>query len=290
MTSARKRPSSQYCDICHSQLVPSPHDVLKTYVCANCERQKSYGTPNQIAYGQLGNLPTFSLEFEVAAPPHDSAQVRRALVLLQHGFIRTYDSTVDDEYKSPIYCSLKAFRKPLMVLDSLRDLVNERCGTHLHVGCAQHDTLYSMRQAVFEPLVEYMQAHEQQTTAFWGRFFSPYACTTLANGERHVCFNVGYRHPTIEFRLPRFRSAEQYVRLLRFCRETTAFISETLDENVVSAKRLAPEQLGERILARYQKAARVVQPPAPTIQLPTPTITIQTLWAEQDQEVRPCAD
>ena len=222
MAPSRKHPFSQYCKICHSQLVPTPHDVLKTYMCANCERQKGYGTPNHIARGQLGSLPTFSVEFEVAAPPHDPGQARRALVLLQHGFIRTYDATVDDEYKSPIYCSMQAFRKPLSVLDSLKDLVDERCGTHLHVGCRQGYDLYPMRHAVFEPLIDYMQTHEQQTIAFWGRFFSPQARATLANGERHVCFNVGDRHPTIEFRLPRFRSAEQYVRVLRFCRETTA--------------------------------------------------------------------
>lgn len=279
MTHSRKNAPAQYCVLCHSQLVTAPHEVLKAYVCANCERRKGYGTPNPVARGQLGKLPTFSVEFEVAAPPDDPSQARRALVLLQHGFIRTYDATVDDEYKSPIYCSLQAFRKPLAVLDSLKDLVNERCGTHLHVGCGQNYSLYPVRHAIFEPLIEYLQAHEQQTIAFWGRFFSPQASADLIDGERHVCFNVGNRYSTIEYRLPRFRSAEQYMRVLRFCRETTAFLAEAFDEEVSIAERLSPEQLGRRVLARYQKAARCLLPPAPVLITPT-------LWEEE--EVRPC--
>jgi hypothetical protein len=276
VSSSRKKSLAQYCSVCHSALVESPHEVLKIYLCSSCERRRQYGTPNSLARGQIGKLPTFSIEFEVAAPPHDPTQVSRALILLQHGFIRTYDSTVDDEYKSPIYCSLRAFRKPLAVMDTLSDLVSEQCGTHLHVGCAQRYNLYPIRRAVFDPLIEYMRAHEQETIAFWGRFFSSQARATLTDGERHVCFNVGDRYPTIEYRLPRFRSAEQYVRVLRFCRETTAFISEAINRDLSGAKRLPPEQLGERVLTRYQKAVRASQPISPT------------LWEEQ--EVSSCAD
>ena len=278
MTRSGPYPPAQYCSLCHSQLVLAPHETLNIDVCARCEQQKRYGTPNCTARGRRGKLPTFSVEFEVAAPAGDPAQVRRALILLQHGFIRTYDATVDDEYKSPIYCSLQAFRKPLTILDSLKDLVNERCGTHLHVGCPQPYTLYPVRHAIFDPLIAHMQAHEQETIAFWGRFFSPQASAALIDGERHVCFHVGDRYSTIEYRLPRFRSAEQYLRVLRFCRETTAFLSETFDTAPCRAKRLSPEQIGERVLARYRKAVRALGLPATTVRM------------EQEQEVRSCAD
>lgn len=276
MSQLPKIPLAQYCILCHTTLVPSPHEVLKIYICTNCEHQKNYSTPNHVARGQMGNLPTFSIEFEVASPPNDPNQARRALVLLQHGFIRTYDATVDDEYKSPIYCSLQAFRKPLEVLDSLKDLVDDRCGTHLHIGCEQGYELHEIRHDVFEPLIDYLQAHEQQTIAFWGRTFCSYARASLANGDRHVCFNVAGHYPTVEFRLPRFRSASQYMRVLRFCRETTASLSKSLDPYQTSYKRLSPEQLGKGVLARYKKAVHALQP--------------STMFGEKQEEVHTCVD
>lgn len=257
----------QYCMICRSgEPGTTRHPVLGGYVCPSCEGRKSYSRQNRIAVGRLGRLPTFSVEFEVAAPYGCPEHANQALVLLKHGFVRTYDGTVDDEYKSPIYCSVRAFRKPLAVLDTLRHLVDERCGTHLHVGFQATAVLYAVRQEVFGKLIEYMGNQEDQTIHFWGRTFSPQAGDNLQTGDRHVCINVGSRCPTIEFRLPRFRSANQYLAVVQFCRTATAFLNEEFTLNM-SRKALEPSQMGDRVLALYRKAIARWEENAPTASL-----------------------
>ncbi|HEY7419235.1 MAG TPA: hypothetical protein VH593_28895 [Ktedonobacteraceae bacterium] len=250
--------TQKHCSICHAIPVSQPHDVLKGYyLCAACEAQKSYWLSNEVTKGRMCKLPSFSLEFEIAA---EAPQRRRALILLQYQFERTHDSSVDDEYKSPIYANLRAFRKPLMVLHELRDLVSTQCGTHLHVAFEPKGELYSVRETVFGPLIAYLSSREEQTIAFWGRTFCDQAQASLDTSERHVCFNVRSRHPTIEYRLPRFRTAEQYLAVVRFCRSITAFLEGHLDPYnsciapQARSKPLAPEQIGNQVLLRYKKA------------------------------------
>lgn len=279
-TFVKERPLiPQYCMICRSgEPGTTRHPVLGGYVCLSCERRKSYSQANRIAVGRMGRLPTFSVEFEVAAPFGCPESVNQALVLLKHGFVRTYDGTVDDEYKSPIYCSVRAFRKPLAVLDTLRHLVDERCGTHLHVGFQATGVLYAVRQEVFGKLIGYMHGHEAQTIHFWGRTFSPQAGANLQTEDRHVCINVGSRYPTIEFRLPRFRSADQYLAVVQFCRTATAFLNEEFSLNI-SRKPLEPSQIGDRVLALYRKAVIRWE-----VSAPTASLTIQ----EEEESV--CVD
>jgi hypothetical protein len=246
--------TAKLCSICHQVEVTQRHDVLKRYICAACEARKPHATFNLVSKGKACKLPAFSLEFEIAA---EHARCRRALILLQYQFQRTYDSTVSDEYQSPIYQNMRAFHKPLMVLHELRDLVDERCGTHLHVAFNQKKELYFAREAVFGPLIAHLSAHEEQTIAFWGRTFCEQASAMLIDGERHVCFNTRSRHPTIEYRLPRFRSGEQYLAVVQFCRSTTAFLERSFTPSLqLSSNPLTPERIGEQVLARYKKVCK----------------------------------
>ena len=271
-------PVAQYCMICHTgEPGTSRHPVLGGYVCSGCERRKGYSLPNRLALGQMGRLPSFSLEFEVAASRYDD-EVNQALILLKYGFVRTSDATVDDEYKSPIYGSLRVFRKPLNVLNTLRHLVTERCGTHLHVGFPDWSALYPVREEIFGPFIDHLQHHEEQTINFWGRTFSQQASAELIEGERHVCINIGSRHPTIEFRLPRFRSAQQYLAVVQFCRTATAFLGEQFDPDNEGA--LTCEQIADRLLRLYRKAVGRWEAEAPPTSL--------TILAERRESL--CAD
>jgi len=221
------------------------------------------------------------VEFEIAAPARES---RRALILLQYQFQRTYDSTVSDEYKSPIYHSIRAFRKPLAILDGLRDLVNEACGTHLHVTFEHRVALYSVRQAVFDPLITHLVEHCEQTIAFWGRTFCSHARATLEEGERHVCFNTISRHPTLEYRLPRFHNAQQYLAVVQFCRYTTALLDAHFDPYAPlrdDVKPMTPEQLGDRILAHYKKARGAFE---------QNNLIVPSSTGQEEERVVPCAD
>jgi hypothetical protein len=251
-------------------------ELLKGFICSECTtNRQGYSIANETCLGRpLKHLPAFSLEFEVSS--RDRKALQQALVLLKFQYRRTSDGTVDDEYKSPIYHSLRAFHKPLAVLHELRGLVNERCGTHLHVACAHKESLREVQAEVFSPLLDYMLAHPEQTIQFWGRFFSPYA--TAPNIDRYHCFNLDSAYPTLEFRLPRFRSKDQYLRVVRFSRSVVAHLDKALGEDrhmdrtdnghleVSPRKRriVTPSTLGRQVLALYQQAVSALpeEPPS----------------------------
>src|SRR5579885_439961 len=229
------------CCLCQQETTSHWNEVLKAPVCRACRSVFQYGTPNETVIGQpLKRLPSFSLEFEVAANQHIAPwELDRALLLVKYHFKRTQDGTVDYEYKSPIYHSLRAARQALAVMDRLSDLVSDSCGTHLHIACRHKDLLFPIQGDVFSPLLTHMLQNPEETTCFWGRYFNKYA--TPVNRDRYHCFSLESKHQTVEFRLPRFRIAEQYLRVIKFARASVAYLDRVV-EDVFEVQRSQPEQ------------------------------------------------
>ncbi|HEY7417072.1 MAG TPA: hypothetical protein VH593_17935 [Ktedonobacteraceae bacterium] len=243
------------------------HEPLKGFLCPRCTlHPQSHTIANATLVGRpLKCLPAFSLEFEVCS--YGRSILEQALVLLKYQYKRTYDETVSDEYKSPIYTSIRSFRRPLTVLHDLRDLVDDHCGTHLHIACAHKGHLRVIQADVFSLLLDYMLNHQKQTIQFWGRFFGRYA--TAPNIDRYHCFNLESHYPTLEFRLPRFRTAEQYLRVIKYCRATVAYLDAALAEDQPTdssthcqpeqqkggqkRRALSPDAMGQHVLALYKQ-------------------------------------
>jgi hypothetical protein len=217
------------CCLCHQAITSVWNTVLKAPVCEACSAVFRYDTPNEWVVGQpLKRLPSFSIEFEVAASRQvEPRDLDRALLLIKYHFKRTQDGTVDYEYKSPIYQNLGAARKAIAVMDTLSDLVSERCGTHLHVACRHKASLLPIQGDIFSPLLTHMLGHPEETTRFWGRYFGQYA--TPVNKNRYHCFSLESKHQTLEFRLPRFRSAEQYVQVIKCARALVAYLDRAVE-------------------------------------------------------------
>ena len=218
---------------CLCQNTTSRHSwnaVLLAPVCQRCCTVFGYGTPNGAVVGRpLKRFPSFSLEFEVATNAQIAPwELDRALLLVKHRFKRTQDGTVDYEYKSPIYHSVRSARPALAVMDTLVALVSDRCGTHLHVACRNKDLLLPVLGDVFSPLLTHMLQYPEETTLFWGRYFNTFA--TPVNRDRYHCFSLESKHPTLEFRLPRFRTAEQYLRVIKFARASVAYLNRVMEE------------------------------------------------------------
>jgi len=232
------------CTLCQRNQTRQ-QDPLLGWVCSCCLRAQSADTPNTLSLGRASAFPSFSLEFEIAVDFQSYDELRRALILLKHGFIRTKDGSVDEEYKSPIYRSLSPFQKVLPVLERLVDLVDGRCGTHLHVALPVKEQLRPLFKSVFTPLIAYLEEHEEQTIAFWGRTFNDYASLLLGSGWG--CINPYTNYDTLEFRLPRFRSGVQYLAVVRFCRMVAHFLTQQLR----SPFSRSPWELGEHLLATY---------------------------------------
>ncbi len=237
------------CGLCPGKIYPNLSFVLPVPICSCC--LKPSGCANYRHAGRPSHLPAFSVEFEVAGESREESL--RALTLLPLGYLRTHDGTVDDEYKSPIYHSLDAFRSHLPVLDTLRDLVTDACGTHLHVGFQRplRWRLRSIFAEVFEPLADHLVWNADETDWFWGRTTCYYASRNL--DADYPCIRLSPWYDTLEFRLPCYSSAAQYLEVVRFCRRLTCYLRCSLaaSTNEGSMTR-SPEQLGEDALKLYQ--------------------------------------
>ena len=227
---------------------------LNAAVCDRCATAHSYTAKNTTRVGRPSKTtPSFSIEFEVAATTYSrSSRLNRALLLLKYGYLRTMDDSVDDEYKSPIYSSLRAFYRPLGVMHQLRDLVTSRCGTHLHVTLHRKDELRSIQDVVFAPVLAHLLTHASETEAFWGRTLCKYA--GVSNATRYAGFSLWSQHPTLEYRLPRFRTAEQYLNVVRFCLHATAYLEKALTPSPDASRSVAPDVMATQVLTLYQQA------------------------------------
>lgn len=207
------------------------------YMCDfHASRLEGYTQENDFRKGSRKvNGFTFSCELETSA---STPKARGEL--LNFGYLPTSDATVNVEYKSPIYEGLNAISKQLVSIDNLMcggDLeIDSSCGTHFHVGHADYinpETMGYIRRfyhSIFVPLSDCMRENPEATKAFWGREFGFFgwamAIDSHSDAMQHRNF-VNMEHAyTIEFRLAKFRSASQYMNIVKFCRDTVNAIIE----------------------------------------------------------------
>jgi hypothetical protein len=234
-------------------------------VCDTCMETHEYSAKNTKRVGKPSkHTPPFSVEFEVAAPCYTLLwRLDRALILVKYGFLRTEDDSVDCEYKSPIYQSLRSFYRPLGVMQTLRDLVTDWCGTHLHVTLYQKMRLQPIQQEVFAPLLACLANNPGETQVFWGRTLCKHA--QVSSATRYACFNLMSSNETIEYRLPRFCSAEQYLRVVRFCLQMTTYLDTCLDPELPRKHPLSPSQIAQRLLTCYRQTLARPIPTLPSL-------------------------
>lgn len=227
------------------------NDVSKVssrfWLCSLCKSNKqSYSAANDEYKGKPDSLPCFSFELETAGESGDASYA-----MLAYGFIATDDGSVDTEYKSPRYLSLAAALPALKRIDTFADdAIDSRCGTHIHVDCR---VKRHVSPDVFYPLIRYMQAHQQETTRFWGRYFRGYAAAQSGIGHTDA-FSLSSRYDTLEYRLPLFVNVKQYLEVIRFVRACTRTITDYY--TYVPADVRSTDELAQKVLSLYQKAVR----------------------------------
>ncbi|HEY7419234.1 MAG TPA: hypothetical protein VH593_28890 [Ktedonobacteraceae bacterium] len=233
--------STWFCLLCQAPTDPLPHPILGGPICTHCLRQRSYDAANKRYVGTSDGFPMFSVEFEVCSC-ESYRKVDQALILLKHGYLRTNDCSVLDEYKSPRYRGLTAFQEVLPTLESLKDLVDRCCGTHIHIDCPIQSLVDTHHGPLFSPLDGYLSAHQKETEQFWGRW-SHYG----------LLIRTKTRYETLEFRLPRFRSAGQYLAVAQFCRQIGNTLNMRLNKDHPSYTPLPLSQIGAEVLELYQQ-------------------------------------
>lgn len=215
------------------------------YYCERCAMERGYSDENSIRVGvEKKNRFTFSLELETSRST-DKARGE----LLDFGFIPTYDSTVDVEYKSAIYEGLNAISKQCVSIEKLiaegEMHIGEECGSHFHVGHRDFINPVTMRYlrrfngSLFVPLSEAIMADPEKSARFFGREANYWAAPVTFDDpsgnyegfmmKHSVMFNLQHDY-TVEFRQAKFVSAEQYMNLAKFARDVVnALISNFIE-------------------------------------------------------------
>lgn len=222
------------------------------YVCYSC-----YSGMNNISYGEHAHAAargkqaksglTYSVELEMRRP---DALTRAELAAV--GFIATKDCTTDTEFKMPPRGNLNNAKTWNTVEQLLRDghaAITDKEGTHIHIGHGDVErpdedgnptpdiiNWYSMsclRTDAYEllgPLMQAMKGDKLATVKVFGRWFNPeFASAYISQNDRYAAINI-INVNTIEWRLPRFRTADQY----RHCLKTCAALTKTIIINYMS--------------------------------------------------------
>ena len=193
----------------------------QAYLCPDCARRiYSYYEENNTWTGTFAKEPwTCSQELETMRPTYKARVEFEA-----NGFIPTHDSTVDVEFKSPIYRNFKSIVHYAKTVERLIDsgdiAIDSHCGTHTHVGNANFIHEDNMRKyfrnaqfytAFFKPLSNAMREDSEKVRALFGRNFGGWAeYPDFTYPEEHTNW-INVQHDcTLEFRIFRFTTADTY--------------------------------------------------------------------------------
>lgn len=207
------------------------------YLCErhamSMERYSYESTATRGGEGELGRRGggfSYGMELETSA-----STIQTRIELCGLGFTPTSDSTVDVEYKSPIWYGLNS---PVKTFRSIQDMMDKgelgidySCGTHFHVGhisygWKQCEMVSEYYHEIFDEIGRLTQGNNPAANAVWGRSCNRWAIPTHESdyADNHTnMFNLQHDN-TIEFRLCKFRSVEQYTKLVHFCKSVMATI------------------------------------------------------------------
>ena len=245
------------------------------YLCRDCKvKQLSYyhestertGTKNK-------DGDTFGVELETSF----STSKARAEIIANK-YIPTHDATVDCEYKSPIMEGLNGFSKHCTTFERLiadGELeINDSCGTHFHYGNRYHlnpTTMGYIRRfyhSLFVPLSDEMQLHRRANTELFGRDFGYWANIINVDSDpmEHTNF-INVQHDwTLEFRICKFRNAEQMMKAARLVKKIGHIVmlfvkdfdespkDETRYKNITAWRLHKAAVAGQKIRRAYLKA------------------------------------
>jgi hypothetical protein len=244
------------CPACKT-LMPFARKEQK--LCDRCLYKHSYGyDAYQYRYRRYqGEGPSWGVELELkqnhthGAMADSEGKRYQALLerLIKAGYLRTSDSTVDDEMVSPIYCLP-------FVPGNLRALFNDaseftrssHVGSHLNVSFPYMQYLNNAIFEVIAPLQDHLATHRRQTIQVWGRYFGEYRNFPTHGGHGSWLAVKGDR---LEFRLAKLTGYQQYASLTKWLIKALARTSEQVLLAQRESRPTGP--LGDTLLEDYIK-------------------------------------
>lgn len=184
-----------------------------------------------------------------------------------YGMIATSDCTVGTEWHMPSRVSLAGFKEFLQGFSAENDMSHDACGAHIHVsfpaekysgsGRDQHDGMWnanrklnSNKTELFGGLRRDIAACDKAARAIWGRQMGGYADNDmdLVHGDWLNLHTNEYQ--TIEWRLPHFVNAAQYLWCVAMVKEFTLELMKFLDDEQDA------EKTGKKLRKIYRKYAQ----------------------------------
>lgn len=207
-------------------------------------RLHSYSFENPIWSGtKKAHGFTVSHELETMRP----SKLARCEFLIEEYF-PTSDSTVDCEFKSCVYRGFNSIAAYASTIEYLKErgeiVLDENCGLHTHVG---HETMINSASmayirrfyhSLFLPLYKVWNEDEEKACQLFGRYGEDWAIYMLDERGDECCHSlaINVQHePTIEWRQPRFQTAEQYIACLHYIKASMQIIVDTFIPALVEA-------------------------------------------------------
>lgn len=274
------RPTSGHCVECGRVTceadggirVTTPAQRNGVWVCSAHRGKKNlrgYSEENTKYVGS-GNADNISISLELESMGI-ATHVRAYLV--SNGFLPTSDSTVDIEYKSPIYTSEQPLAKIIGGIEYFNDSpdynfkVNApQCGLHTHFGFIDNrynfTGLYKDYEILFRELDDIVKnLDDDDKETIFGRGFGDYRePLSFYSPDRHENW-INIQHDySLEIRLPRFVSAVQYMKFLKTFKKMfkaldTHYISKGAQHNVNHERNA--EKASRKICAIFRKAYNI---------------------------------
>lgn len=215
------------------------------YICRCCRAGW-----NDVSYGEhahaaaTGKQAKSGLTYSVELELRDVDVLTRG-ELASVGFVATMDCTTEVEYKMPPRGNLnnaKTWSTVESLLKGGHAAITYAEGTHIHVGhgtvehvddegnptpdLINYRTMVKIRKRahrIFGPLMSEWRSDPADVVKVFGRWFNDYAEAKVDGEDRYSAVNI-VNDCTIEYRLPRFRTAAQYRHCLKLCGELTRTI------------------------------------------------------------------
>lgn len=164
-------------------------------------------------------------------------------VLMDYGYMPTSDSTVQIEYKSPIYRNLNGIAKLLYsVIENGAGSIGNGAGTHVNVWSEDLNKKDFQRirkyyWSLFKPLYDTV-CNDRNNHELFGRNINECGWADgFGNNEHSAFINTEAckaDHPRIEFRLCKYENNEQFMNCLKFANECMKTIMINFSNNFMT--------------------------------------------------------
>lgn len=183
-----------------------------------------------------------------------------------YGMIATYDCTCGTEWHAPSCGSLAGRKEFFIGFSAENDLSDPACGAHIHVSFpaerfSRDDsqyfgmqnavaTLTACKNTLFDGLRQDIAHDNTAAAGIWGRQMAGYARDTMWL-EHGAWLNLDTKEwQTIEWRLPHFHDAAQYLWCVAMVKEFTLELVKFLDNEQDE------EKTGKKLRKIYRKYAQ----------------------------------